>query len=142
MVYVCVPGTTAVSGMQFTSTIASCIGLLGPGPLTPVIVIYTCFTQKHKKLAVGRSGIICALRKSCVIINSFELCLISDAWCLIPLQKCISIHFHAFKYRPVTFKSLLKLGIEHKGSSHPTNDVIHGPQRWGGFSAIFTSYKN
>ncbi|XP_068043943.1 protein phosphatase Mn(2+)-dependent 1K isoform X2 [Anomalospiza imberbis] len=136
-------GTAAVSGMQFTSAIASCIGLLGPDPVTPLIVTYTChFTQKHKKLAVGRSGIICALPKSCVFINNLELYLSSEAWCLIPLQKCIFVHFHAFKYRPVTFKSLLKLGIEHKGSSHPTNDIIHGPQRWAEFSAIFTSHKN
>lgn len=98
MVYVCVPGTAAVSGMQLTSAIASCIGLLGPAPVTPLTVTYTCcFTQKHKKLAVGRSGIISALPESCVIINSLELCLSPEAWCLIPLQKCVFIHVHAFK---------------------------------------------
>lgn len=111
---------------------------LGPAPVTPLTVTYTCcFTLKHKKLAVGRSGIISALPESCVIINSLELCLSPEAWCLIPLQKCVFIHVHAFKHRPVTFKSLLKLVIEHKGSSHPTNDIIHGPQRWAEFSAIF-----
>lgn len=74
MVYVCVPGTAAVSGIQFTSAIASCIGLLGPGPVTPLTVTYICcFTEKHKKLAVGRSVIISALSESCVIINSLEL---------------------------------------------------------------------
>lgn len=59
MVYVCAPGTAAVSGMQFTSAMECCTGLLEP--LTPLTMTYTCcFTQKHKKLAVGRSGIICA----------------------------------------------------------------------------------
>lgn len=95
MVYVCVPGTAAVSGMQFTSAIGA---LYEPGPVTPVTVTYICcFTQKHKKLALGRSRIICALPKCCVIINSLELCLSPEAWCLIPLQKCFFIPFHAFK---------------------------------------------
>lgn len=66
---------------------------------TPLTVTCTCcFIQKHKKLAVGRSGIICPLPKSHVIINSLELCLSPEAWCLIALQKCIFIPFHAFKY--------------------------------------------
>lgn len=73
--------------------------LLEPGPVTTLTVTCTCcFTQKHEKLAVGRSGIICPLLKSCVIINSLELCLSPEAWCLIPLQKGIFIPFQAFKY--------------------------------------------
>lgn len=76
-----------------------CTGLLEPAPLTPLRVTYTCrFTQKHKKLALGRSGIICALPKSCVIINSLGLCLSPEAWCLVPLQKRVFIPFCAFKY--------------------------------------------
>lgn len=99
MVYVCAPGTAAVPGMQFTSAIGVLHWPAGAGPGNSLTYTYTCcFTQKHKKLAVGRSGIICALPKSCVIINSLELCLSPEAWCLVPLQKCIFIPSPAFKH--------------------------------------------
>lgn len=76
-----------------------CTGLLETRPVSPLTVICTCcFTQKHKKLAIGRCGIICPPPKSFLIVNSLEICLSPEAWCLISLQKCIFIHFHAFKY--------------------------------------------
>lgn len=47
---------------------------------------------------IGGKYVICPPLKSFLIINSLEICLGSEAWCSVSLQKSIFIHFHAFKY--------------------------------------------
>lgn len=69
----------------------------------------------------------------------------SEPWSLV-FDSSSKMHFHSLpciQIYPVTFKSLRNLGIEHKGSSHPTNAIIHGTSARDGqnFLPFFTSHK-
>lgn len=77
-----------------SSVVECCTGLVSA--LTVICTYH--FTQKHKKLAIGRALVICPPPKSFLIINSLEKCLSVEAWCLLSLQKCTFIHFHTFKH--------------------------------------------